>query len=151
MVYNMALFLHIVGVIVWIGGLLTLTVLNLRLAREPSTKPIEALSSASEFVGRNMFGPAAGLTLVAGFVMTGLTGWRMPAWVIWGGCALVVSGLIGALVIGRAAMQLRTLATNGETAVSRTRSLRIRLMVGNIVNFLILLSAVWAMTFKPIL
>lgn len=149
MVYNTFLFLHIIGVIVWIGGLLTLTVLNLRLAREPSVKVSEALSSASEFIGRSIFGPAAGLTLIAGLVMMGLLGWITPVWVIWGFCALLASGLTGALLIGRTARALKELSANDNADALVVGLLRRRLMVWNTVNFLVLLSTVWAMIFKP--
>lgn len=149
--YNLFLFLHIVGVIVWIGGAVALTVLNLRLAREPSAGVREAIAGTGEFFGRAVFGPAVMLTLIAGVVMIGMLDWAMPAWAIWGVCGLVVSAVVGAAFIGRASRELTQLmaADGPDAGTARIAALRQRVTLSSALNLLILLSVVWVMIFKP--
>lgn len=147
--YNTFLFLHIVGVIVWIGGALTLTVLNLRLAREPSAAVRESLSSAGEFFGHTVFGPATALTLLAGIAMIGMMGWATPLWVIWGLGGLFASGFIGSVFVGRSARALTELTRDGGADILQVTALRRRVTLLSLLDLLILLSVVWAMIFKP--
>lgn len=149
MLYDSLLFLHIVGVIAWLGGAFTLTVLGLQMARDSSPAVRGSLAQAGEFFGRKVFGPAAGLILVTGVVMVGLTGWRVPAWVIWGLCGLFASGFIGAVLVGRAARALAALSAGGGVGTPVMNSLRRRLALFSTLDVLILLSVVAAMVFKP--
>lgn len=149
--YDTFLFLHILGVIVWIGGALTLTMLNLRLAREPSPDVRQSLSRAGEFFGRTVFGPAAALTLIAGIVLIGLTGWMTPAWVIWGLCGVFGSGFIGAVFLSRASQALTRTAAENQVDAPALIPVRRRLTRWSLLNLAVLVSAVWAMVFKPVL
>ncbi|HET7268618.1 MAG TPA: DUF2269 family protein [Oleiagrimonas sp.] len=151
MLYQTFLFLHIVGVVAWMGGTFTLTVLNLRLAREPCAGSGQYLTRNGEFLGRSVFGPAIALTLIAGIVMIGLAGWITPAWVIWGLCGLFASGFIGAVFASRAAKALARRLADGDTESPTVHSLRRRLLLYASLDLLILLSVVWAMVFKPAL
>jgi uncharacterized membrane protein len=147
-VYALFLFLHIVGVIVLLGGALALAVLNFRISHEPARPVQEAVSRASEFYGRTLLGPATGLTLAAGVVLIGISGWIMPAWIIWGFCGLAASGILCAFPIRRGAQALTKFIATGAGRRG-TVVLRRRLVLLNALNLLILLSAVWAMVFKP--
>ncbi len=55
-------FLHIASVVVWLGGVCTLTVLNLRLTREQDGNVLSALLQQSNFFGKAIIGPASALT-----------------------------------------------------------------------------------------
>lgn len=67
--YTLFKFLHVLGVIVWIGGVLAINVLSARIARERDVALLAPLSRQASFYGRAVLGPAAGTTLVAGIVM----------------------------------------------------------------------------------
>jgi uncharacterized membrane protein len=143
-------FLHVVAVIVWLGGVASLTVLNLRLARTASRDALSALSDASEFYGRVVVGPAAALTLLAGIATTLSAGFRFGSlWITWGFAAILLSVLLGATLIRMTTARLRTAATAGDGAGVPVLQRRLKLLNG--LNMLLLLSTVWAMVAKPTL
>jgi hypothetical protein len=149
MLYALFKFVHIAAVIVWVGSMLTLTILSARSAHEDPAGAA-ALGRASAFFGQAVAGPAAGLALLAG-IATMVTG-RIPitsSWILWGFAALLLSGGMGGTVQRRAGEHLgRLLATGGpeDPAVPAARRRLARL---NLLNLLILTSAVFVMVAKP--
>ena len=144
-----AKFLHVLAVIVWLGGVITLTMLNLRLSRTATRDALAALSSASEFYGRAVIGPAAAVTLLAGIATVLTSGFRFGAlWITWGFVAILLSLLLGATLIRMTTTRLRTAGAAGGASIPM---LQRRLMLLNVLNMLFLLSAVWAMIAKPTL
>src|SRR6266545_6159877 len=150
-VYNLFKFLHIVGAIVWIGGVITAAIIAARVAREKNQMVLAAVARQSRFHGVAIIGPAAGLTLIAGIVMIAVSGLGVPLWVIWGFAAIIVSVALGATLIRRANEEVREMAARAEPGEQRLSGLQQRLLTLNIINVLLLLSAVWAMVFKPTL
>jgi uncharacterized membrane protein len=150
-VYTLFKFLHIVGAIVWIGGVISVNIISVRIAREKDGAALAAISRQSRFYGMAIIGPAAGLTLLAGIVMIAVSGLSVPLWIAWGLAAILVSMGLGATLIRRAGEELSQLAATATPGDSRLSALQQRLSTLNIVNVLVLLSAVWAMVFKPTL
>ncbi len=150
-VYNLFKFLHIVGAIVWIGGAITAAIINARVAREKDRTVLAAVARQSRFHGMVVLGPAAGLTLIAGIVMIAVSGLGVPFWIIWGFAMIIVSVALGATVIRRAGEELSEVAATAEPGAPHLIALQRRLATLNIINVLLLLSAVWAMVFKPTL
>jgi uncharacterized membrane protein len=150
-VYNLFKFLHIVGAIVWIGGVLTVSIITARVARENDRTVLAAMARQSSRLGTTIIGPAAGLTLIAGIVMIAVSGLGAPLWVIWGFAAIIVSVALGATLIRRAGDELSKLAATAEPGDPRLSALQQRLATLNTINILLLLSAVGAMVFKPTL
>jgi uncharacterized membrane protein len=150
--YNLFKFLHVAGAIVWVGGVITLTTLNVRLAHEADGAQA-ALARASGALGRVLVGPAAALTLIAGIVTTAVGGIDMGAlWISWGFTGIVVSIALGATVIRRTTAALEAaLAGNPGATPERVAALRSRLTGWNLLNLVVLLSVVGAMVFKPTL
>jgi uncharacterized membrane protein len=63
-VYLLLKFLHVTGVIVWIGGMLTLVIINARVGRGGDMAQLAALGQQSEFYGRSVWsGPVGGVPL----------------------------------------------------------------------------------------
>jgi uncharacterized membrane protein len=151
MVYTLFKFLHIVGAIVWIGGVISVNVISVRIAREKNAAALAAMSRQSRFYGTAIIGPAAGVTLLAGIVMIAASGLGMPLWAIWGLAAVLVSMALGATLIRRAGEELSEIAATATPGDQRLSALQQRLSTLNIINVLVLLSAVWAMVFKPTL
>jgi uncharacterized membrane protein len=150
-VYNLFKFLHIVGAIIWIGGVITAAFFNARVAREKDRTVLAVMARQSTFHGMAILGPAAGLTLIAGIVMIAVSGLGVPLWVIWGFAAIIVSMALGATLIRRAGDELSKLAATAEPGDPRLSALQQRLATLNTINILLLLSAVGAMVFKPTL
>lgn len=150
--YLLLKFLHILGAIAWIGGLLMLLVLNARMGREGEATVVAALGRQSEYLGRSVLGPAMLLTLLAGFGTAGVA--RFPfssLWIVWGIIGFVASIVVGVLLVQRAAGELESAAREAGPADPRLTRLRGRLIGLNAVNLLLLVSVVAAMVFKPTL
>src|SRR5262245_29916143 len=151
MVYNLFKFLHIIGAIVWIGGVITAGILSALVAREKDRTVLAALARQNRFHGQVVLGPAAGLTLLAGIVMIAVSGLGVPFWVIWGFAAIILSVALGATLIRRAGEELSEMVAKAESGDARVTALKQRLVTLNVINVLVLLSAVWVMVFKPTL
>jgi uncharacterized membrane protein len=150
--YLLFKFVHVVTVIVWIGGVLTLSVINARLAREPDRAVVMALMRQSGFYGAAVIGPAAALTLVAGIATAASAGIPMSnLWISWGFTTILLSGLLGAVPIRLVTAQVGKLTSLADPRDPRLTAARRRLTLLNAIHLLLLLSAVWAMVAKPTL
>lgn len=149
--YNLFKFLHVVAVVVWIGGLVAVGVLTARLARAEDRAVFAAVARQSRFFGAAVLGPTAGVALLAGFAMIGVSGLGFPLWVVWGIGAVVLSVALGATLIRRAGEALGERLAAAAPGDPGVRALQRRLATLNAVNVLLLLSAAWAMVFKPVL
>jgi uncharacterized membrane protein len=148
-VYMLFKFLHIVGAIGWLGGFLTFGIISTRSAREKDPAVLAAMEQLMRVNGMLVIGPASGLTLLTGIVMLAVSNLGAPLWVIWGLAAIVVSLALGIALIGPTNRRLRAAATAAAPDESRLNGLRRRLVMLNVINLLVLLSAVWAMVTKP--
>ena len=148
--YNLFKFLHVAVVIVWIGGIVTVGVINARVTREHDTAALSSLSRQSAFFCRAIIGPAAVTALIAGIVMVvdGDLGFS-TLWIAWGMIALFASIILGATLIRRAGEELSELTSSANPDGPRVAALQQRLRTLNMFNLLLLFSAVWAMVFKP--
>jgi len=140
--YTLFKFLHVVGAIVRVGGLVSLSVINARLAREKDRGVLAALSRQSDFFGRAVLGPASVTTLVAGLLMTAVGGLGAPLWIIWEFVGVFGSLALGAGFSRRTAGRLGELAAVSESNAPHIAALRRRLATLNIVNLLLLFSTV---------
>ncbi|HEU5098787.1 MAG TPA: DUF2269 family protein, partial [Roseiflexaceae bacterium] len=85
-------FLHIVAAIIWVGGVITMTILNIRLSSTRNSAAMAALASAGGFLGQRVFGPAAAVTLLAGLATALNAGFPMRSlWIIWGFVVILFS------------------------------------------------------------
>jgi uncharacterized membrane protein len=151
-IYNLFKFLHVAAAILWIGGVCTLSLINLRLARKQDRTALASLSRQSGFYGRAIIAPAAAVTLIAGIVMVASSGLNFGAlWITWGFAGLFGSIALGAAFIRRVTEALVELAPAAAPADPQVIALQRRLATLNLINLLILLSTVGAMVFKPIL
>lgn len=144
-------FVHVLAVIVWVGGVVAVSVLNARLTatREPAV--IRAVAEQSGFLGRTLMGPSALVTLLAGIGLLFVTGFGMRLWVVWGLVGAFGSIAVGAGVLERSAGRFAALASSPETAVPALSAARRHLVRWSWVNILLLVSTVAAMVFKPTL
>jgi uncharacterized membrane protein len=150
-IYTLFKFLHVVAVIVWIGGVVTLNILGARIAREHDGPQLASLGRHAAFYGRAVLGPAAATTLVAGIVMVAVGGLSLATpWIAWGLGMVLLSLLLGATLIRSTTQQLSTVAPADPTG-PRVLALRRRAATLSLINLALLLSAVAAMVFKPAL
>jgi len=147
--YSLLKFVHVAAAIVWVGGVITLTVVTRRMARVHGGPVAQALAREQRFFGQALMMPAALTTLASGLAMMGLIGGRPPFWVLWGLAGVFCSIGIGTLT-RRTGLEIGRLSAAG-TEEARLEALRRRLgtLVG--LNIALLLSTVWAMVAKPVL
>jgi uncharacterized membrane protein len=148
--YLLLKFLHVAGVIVWVGGMFALVMLNARIGRSGDMAAVAAMGRQSEEFGRTVVGPAMGLTLLAGLATAGAAGFPFSSsWIVWGMIGFVLSIAIGVVAVQRASTELTALARSALPGDPQLGALRTRLIWLNAINLLVLASVVWAMVFKP--
>jgi uncharacterized membrane protein len=149
---NLFKFLHILAVIVWVGGVLTVNVLQVLTGRGHDRAAQASLLHLSDLYGRAVIAPAAALTLLTGLVrVEQIDVGYGTFWVAWGIAAIVLSLVLGATLIRVTNAELRRIAADGPADDQRWPMLQRRATTLFAINLLLLLSAVWAMEFKPTL
>jgi uncharacterized membrane protein len=145
---NLFKFLHVLAVIVWLGGVLTVNVLQVLVSRGGDRAEQASLLRLGDLYGRAVIAPAAAFTLLTGVVRVEQIGVGYGTfWVAWGIVAILASIALGATLIRATNATLRRLAADDPRWPSLLR--RAATLYG--VNLLLLLSALWAMEFKPTL
>lgn len=147
--YNFFLFLHVAAISLWVGGTVTLTILNARLAGREGAVGTSLMAREGQFIGQRMMGPAAAVTLITGFGMTGLGRTGFPLWVLWGIFGAIVSISLGAFFMQRVGVALGALIAEGETDSPAYAALQSRMATLAFTNILLLASIIAAMVFKP--
>jgi uncharacterized membrane protein len=148
---NLFHFLHQLTAIIWLGGVLALNVLQVRLAgrRDPAVQ--QSLLHLIDLYGRAVIAPAAVVNLLTGLVLVAQmddVAWS-DAWVVWGLAGIVLSVTLGATLIRATNADLRRLAAEGTLGDPEWLSRQRRAAMLYLANVLSLLSVVWAMVFKP--
>jgi uncharacterized membrane protein len=148
-IYLLLKFLHIVAASVWIGGVITSSILTARLARQSEPLLIEAMARQSQRIGMLVLGPSAGLTLITGGAAMAVADFGFVTWIVWGLAAIALAMAIGATVMRKSFNELIEPLKAGGGKDPGIAALQRRLSLAQGVVLLILLSAVWAMVFKP--
>src|SRR5687767_9084626 len=97
--YNILKFVHIVSIIVWIGGLTMLFLLNRRVAKLGKPELARALGEQGGPLSMMLFMPAVVITLITGIgmVQVGRLGFSQT-WILWGIIGTVVSFVVGGVL-----------------------------------------------------
>jgi putative copper export protein len=149
---NLFKFLHVLAVVVWVGGVLTVNVLQVLTGRGQERAAKASLLRLSDLYGRAVIAPAAALTLVTGLVrVEQIDVGYGTLWVAWGIAAIAGSLALGATLIRATNAALRRLAAEAAVDDPRWPTLQRRAATLYGINLLLLLSALWAMEFKPTL
>jgi uncharacterized membrane protein len=146
--YLLLKFLHVVAASAWVGGLATIIVLYARLSRETDPRVIEMMARLGQRIGMRVLGPSAGLTLITGGAAMFVADFGFVTWIVWGLVAIALTMAIGATVVRKTVNELIEQLTSGGKGAIVT-ALQRRLSIFQSVLLAILLSAVWAMVFKP--
>jgi uncharacterized membrane protein len=148
--YNLLKFVHVLSVVVWLGGISTLSILLWRLRRERNRQVVSAFVQQSISFGQRFVGPTSGLVLLTGLAMVGIAGIGFTTfWVVWGLTGIVVHFIYGAVILRTRSMRLAEASGGTDDAAFTTASRR--LSQAQLVYLLILASVIWAMVLKPTL
>jgi uncharacterized membrane protein len=143
--------IHVVAVIVWMGGSIMISVLLARTIANKDAAAVGGILGQGEFLGRFVFNPAGIVTLGAGIWMVIDGPWEFSeAWISIGFVGIAAGALLGALYYPRqfraAGEALEGGAGLADTAVANPLN-RLRMVAS--AETLLLLIVVWAMITKP--
>jgi uncharacterized membrane protein len=114
--FQLLLFAHLVGVVIWLGGALVGTMLGMSLYKQGDATTMGRFCSAFATIAGPMFGGSALLVLGTGIWMTAMDG--APSfsdlWVSLGFAGWILSTVLGATVVGMTWMRIgQTLQADG--------------------------------------
>jgi uncharacterized membrane protein len=145
-------FAHVLGAVVWVGGVVALTILNGRVARSGNPAAMAAMGQQSEAFGRTVVGPAMAVVLIAGLWMAGQFGIPFTSLlIVWGLVGLVAFVVIGIVALGRSGAALGELMRTTSADDPRVAALQQRVAALSWLSILVLASVIWAMVLKPTL
>jgi uncharacterized membrane protein len=114
--YDLFKFVHVLTVIVWIGGSVVLKILSGRISRSNDSIRMAAFGEDVEFIGSRVFAPASGLMLLSGIatvLAVDASLFKQP-WVGLGVVGWVALAGIGGGLLGPLSQRLkRALAESG--------------------------------------
>jgi uncharacterized membrane protein len=148
-VYNLLKYLHVLSVIVWVGGLAGVALVTWRVARSRDNAVLSAVLRQSTAFGQYVVGPAAGIVLLTGLAMVwlGKIGFT-TLWVLVGLTGIVLHGLIGGIFIRKRVLELTATAGGAGNDAALVATAR-RLWMTQLVYLLIFALVVAAMVVKP--
>lgn len=150
MAYSLIKFIHILAVIIWLGGAFVMSMLNYLLARKKDITGLIALSKYAEFMGKFIISISAAVTLLTGISMSVFLGFGWPFWVIWGFWIIILTSILGATVMRRMSGKINTVARSEDIDYHKLQAMQRRFFIWNVIIIILLFSAVWVMILKPV-
>ena len=146
--YQLLLFLHILAAMVWVGAAVVMMVVRFRGARACGLEPDGLALQLNRVVGPTVARPAMMLAVVAGLSMVAMRR-HMDPWAGWGLVVSLAYVLLVLIFLSRFERQLSALRASPEPDLARQHVLRRRAAAVAVLSVLLLVSAVWAMVYKP--
>ncbi len=146
--YNWLKLIHIASTAAWIGGFAAIGVLNALATRSAEPKEVATFLRYGRALGAALAGPGSGLALLSGVGAMLVGHVSMPLWILWGIGATVVFIVIGVAGM-RPILNRLVAAADAGAGPDELRQLLARQRRLLALNLLVLLSAMWAMVFKP--
>jgi uncharacterized membrane protein len=151
-VYGVLKFLHVLSVLVWVGGVTALSVVTWQLRRERNREVLAALLKQASAFGQRIAGPASFIVLLTGPMMVGMAHIGFGTfWVLWGFAGLTAHFWIGATVLRRRTSALLQLASAGSADDAALLVAARKLWSAQLIYLAIMAAVVAAMVLKPTL
>ncbi|MDP9227271.1 MAG: DUF2269 family protein [Actinomycetota bacterium] len=148
--YGLYLAIHILAVVVWVGGTLTVQILATRANNSEDPARMAALAGDTEWVGMRVFMPASILALISGIVLVLDGHWGFGHfWILFGLFGILFSAVTGAAFIGPETGRLKKLIEDEGPAASPVRDRMQRIFLISRIELVILLLVVADMALKP--
>jgi uncharacterized membrane protein len=150
--YGWLKFLHVLSVIIWMGGITALAVVTWRVARERNRAGLVVLLPQATTYGQRIVGPASGVVLLTGLAMVGMAHIGFGTfWVLWGYGGIVVHGVAGGVFLRRRTAELSQIASTPSGDDAALISAGRRLWTTQLIYLLLIATVVAAMILKPTL
>jgi uncharacterized membrane protein len=147
--YGLLKLVHVVSVIVWIGGVSALWVVAIRLGRGGEHAALARVLPIATRYGQTIAGPASILVLVTGIAMMIVGHLGSPLWVRLGFIGILVHFVFGATLIRRNFMTLGRLSTTSPPDDARLAVILRRTTLTNWIYLLLMVSVIAVMVLKP--
>ena len=150
--YGFLKLLHVVSVIVWVGGVAALSVVAWRMRNERNRPVLTALLRQASTYGERVAGPASFIVLLTGPMMVGMAHIGFGTfWVLLGFAGLTAHFWIGATALRRRTSALLQLSSNGSGDDAAILVAARRLWSAQLIYLAIMAAVVAAMVLKPTL
>jgi uncharacterized membrane protein len=148
--YEWLLAVHILAVVVWVGGGFTMQFLTTRVASSNDPVRMAALAGDTEWIGLHVYMPASIVTLIAGIslVINGHWGWD-HFWILFGLFGIFFSAIVGATFLGPEAGRIKKLIEEHGPSAPAVRARMDRIFLVSRIELVILLLVVADMALKP--
>lgn len=144
------LFIHIVAVVIWLGGSAMVRILFARTKQARDEDGLRTLLRQGDFLGKAVFNPAGIITLAAGVWLVIETPWEFSdVWISFGFAGIIIGAGLAMAFYPRQMQRIRTALDGGGLAAADTQSSLLTLQRVALLELLILFLVVWAMVFKP--
>lgn len=150
--YSLLKFLHVLSVVLWIGGVTALGFVGRRAAVERNRVLLLALLQQGLAYGQRVIGPAAGVVLLTGLTMVGIghIGYG-TFWVWFGYGGVLAQGLYGGFVMQKRAAEVRQLAAIPSGNDAELDAAARRLWNAQLIYLVLFAIVIAAMVIKPTL
>jgi uncharacterized membrane protein len=143
---------HVLSVVVWIGGAIAFFGITARLVRARDRITLGAYLPQAGRYGHVIGAPASLLVLLTGIamVLVGHIGFR-PLWVSWGFAGILLHFVFGAAVMRKRTMSLAAAVTATPSDETRIAAAGRSLRTATTIYLLILISVIVVMVVRPTL
>jgi uncharacterized membrane protein len=150
--YGFLKFLHVLSVVVWVGGVAGLSLVAWRMRGERNREVLAGLIRYASSFGQSVAGPASFIVLLTGPMMVGMAHIGFGTfWVLWGFAGLTAHFWIGATALRtrtRTLLQLASTSSGDDDALLVAAR---RLWSAQLIYITIMAAVVAAMVLKPTL
>jgi len=150
--YGLLKLVHVLSVVVWIGGVLALTTITWFLLRARDRATLSAWLPHTARYGQRIAGPASLLVLLSGIAMIFAGGLRPPGlWINLGFLAILVHLVYGVTIMRKRARAFAPLLASSSTDDARLAEAGKQMIVSNGIYLFLMASAIAVMVLKPTL
>lgn len=151
-VYAWLKFLHVLSVIIWIGGITALAVVIWRVTGERNRTALVELLRQATVYGQRIVGPASGVVLLSGLAMVGMAHIGFATlWVVWGYAGILIHGVTGGVFLRKRIAELSQIASAPSGDDAALIGAGRRLWTTQLIYLLLLATVIAAMILKPTL
>jgi uncharacterized membrane protein len=147
--YGWLKLVHVLSVVVWIGGVPALWTVAIRLGRAGNRAGLATVLPIVARYGQTMAGPSSLVVLVTGIVMIIVGRLGSPLWVKWGMVGILLHFVLGATLIRRNWMEVGRLASASPPDDARLAAMVRRTSLTNWTYLLLMVSVIVVMVLKP--
>jgi uncharacterized membrane protein len=148
--YEALLFVHLVGVVVWVGSAIFVQILGARAMRAGDPRRLHELTGDAAWASNRVFMPASLVVLVFGILLVIDGPWRFgQLWVSLGLGGYVLSSLVGMAVLGPRHRRLEALAAERGPEADEVRAANRSLVTIMRLDLLVLMAVIADMVAKP--